>query len=128
MKLHADPRSTHHTVTAYGPGQVSIDGQPYARSLLLLPDRIDAGWGPAAFAALAAEHLAGLAGLACDVILLGTGAHQRFPAPALLRPLIEAGRGVEVMDTPAACRTYNVLVAEGRRPAAALIVEQETGA
>lgn len=128
MKLHADPRSTNHTVTAYDAGQVSIDGRPYTRSLLLLPDRIDAGWGPADFAALAAEHLAALLPLACDVILLGTGRRQRFPAPALLRPLLEAGRGVEVMDTPAACRTYNVLVAEGRRPAAALIVEQETGA
>jgi uncharacterized protein len=123
LKLHADARSTKHTVTAYGPGQVSIDGTLYSRSLLLLPDRIDAGWGPAGFAALAAEHIAALLPLACDVILLGTGTRQRFPAPALLRPLIEAGRGVEVMDTPAACRTYNVLAAEGRRPAAALIVE-----
>lgn len=123
LKLHADPRSTHHSVTAYGPGQVSVDGNSYTRSLLLLPDRIDPAWGPADFAGLSAEHLAALADLACDVILLGTGARQRFPAPALLRSLIEAGRGVEVMDTPAACRTYNVLVAEGRRPAAALIVE-----
>ena len=61
--------------------------------------------------------------LPCDVTLLGTGARQRFPAPALLRPLIEAGRGVEVMDTHAACRTYNVLVAEGRTVVAALIIE-----
>lgn len=110
-------------MTAYGPGQVSIDGRPYARSLLLLPDRIDTGWGPDAFAALSAEHLAALLSLSCDVILLGTGMRQRFPARALLRPLLEAGRGIEVMDTPAACRTYNILVAEGRHPAAALIVE-----
>jgi uncharacterized protein len=123
LKLHADPRSTHHSVTAYGPGQVSVDGNSYTRSLLLLPDRIDPAWGPADFAGLSAEHLAALADLPCDVILLGTGARQRFPAPALLRPLVERGRGVEVMDTPAACRTYNVLAAEGRRPAAALIVE-----
>jgi uncharacterized protein len=56
-------------------------------------------------------------------VLLGTGARQRFPAPRLLRPLIEAGIGCEVMDLAAACRTYTILVAEGRRVAAALLIE-----
>lgn len=125
MKLHADPRSAHHVVTAYGPGHVAVDGRTHGRSLLLLPDRIDAEWGPDRYAELAEAHIAQLAALACDILLLGTGTRQRFPAPALLRPLIEAGRGIEVMDTSAACRTYNILVAEGRAVAAALIVESE---
>lgn len=123
MKLYADPRSAHHAITAYGADHVAVDGRILRRSLLLLPDRCDETWGPAAFAALAEAHLAPLATLVCDVLLLGTGPRQRFPAPALLRPLIEAGRPVEVMDTPAACRTYNILMAEGRIVAAALIVE-----
>lgn len=126
MKLHADPRRAHHTVTAYGDDHVAVDGRIHMRSLLLLPDRIDASWGPEDFAGLAATHIAALAAVlerGCDVLLLGTGRRQRFPAPALLRPLIDAGRGVEVMDTPAACRTYNILLAEGRVVAAALIVE-----
>lgn len=126
MKLHADPRSARHTVTAYGDDHVAVDGRIHTRSLLLLPDRIDASWGPEDFAGLAATHIAVLAALGCDVLLLGTGRRQRFPAPALLRPLHEAGRGIEVMDTPAACRTYNVLRAEGRIVAAALIVEGGT--
>ncbi|OHC69640.1 MAG: hypothetical protein A2045_12895 [Rhodocyclales bacterium GWA2_65_20] len=125
MKLHADSRSNYHVVTALGPGFVAVDGRRLERSLLLLPDRIDPGWGPDAVAALAAEHLAPLAQLGCDVLLLGTGSRQRFPAAAILRPLIEARVGVEVMDTPAACRTYNILVAEGRKVAAALIVERD---
>jgi uncharacterized protein len=123
LKLHADPRSAQHVITAYDAGQVAVNGRVLMRSLLLLPDRIDESWGPEAFAALAPGHLEQLARLPCDVLLLGTGNRQRFPAPALLRPLIEAGRGFEVMDTPAACRTYNILMAEGRIVAAALIVE-----
>lgn len=88
-----------------------------------MPNRIDETWGPATFAELDQDTLARLAELACDVLLLGTGSRQRFPSPLLLRPLIEAGRNLEVMDTPAACRTYNILVAEGRTVAAALIIE-----
>ena len=125
MRLHADSRSSFHVVTAHGPGHVSVDGQRLTRSLLLLPDRIDPAWGPDDFAALTAEHLAPLAQLGCDVVLLGTGRRQRFPAPAILRPLIEARIGAEIMDTAAACRTYNILVAEGRKVAAALIVERD---
>jgi len=124
MKLHADSRSGHHVITAHGAGFVAVNGQRHERSLLVLPDRIDPAWGPDDFAALTVEHLAPLAQLGCDVVLLGTGERQRFPAPALLRPLIEARVGAEVMDTPAACRTYNILMAEGRRVAAALLIER----
>jgi uncharacterized protein len=124
MKLFAPP---HHQallmVTAYDDDQVTINGQPQYRSLLLLPDSLDQTWGPPSFATLADIHLAPLAHLNCDVLLLGTGRKQRFFAPQLLRPLIEAGRGIELMNTQAACRTYNILVAEGRRVAAALIIE-----
>lgn len=128
LKLHADTRNAHLTVTAYGPDHVAVNGRILQRSLLLLPDRIDAGWGPDSFAALEQEHLAPLVQLTSDVLLLGTGMRQRFPPAALLRPLIEAGRSLEIMDTPAACRTYNILMAEGRLVAAALIVETASAA
>jgi uncharacterized protein len=124
MKLYADSRPTFHVVTALGPGFVSVDTQRHEHSLLLQPDSLDPAWGPEAFDALSTEHLAPLAKIGCDVLLLGTGERQRFPSPAVLRPLIEARIPVEVMDTHAACRTYNILVAEGRKVAAALIVEQ----
>jgi len=123
MKLHADPRTHLNTVTACAVDQVSINGLAYRRSLLLLPDRVDADWGPASFSGLMPAHVEAIAATPADVILLGTGLRQRFPHPALLRVLFEAGRGVEVMDTAAACRTYNILVAEGRHVAAALIIE-----
>lgn len=123
MKLQPAARFAARAISSHGPGYVTVGGQRMARSFLLGPDGLDAAWGPDTFDGLNESHFATLAAIPCDVMLLGTGARQRFPAPALLRPLIEAGRGIEVMDTGAACRTYNVLVAEGRSVAAALIVE-----
>jgi uncharacterized protein len=123
MKLESDVRFAARAITSYGPGYVILGGQRFTRTFLLGTDGIDAAWGPDTFDGLDESHFAALAAIAGDVTLLGTGARQHFPAPALMRPLIEAGRGIEVMDTPAACRTYNVLIAEGRTVVAALIVE-----
>jgi uncharacterized protein len=123
LKLRADPHTTFLAVTAYGDDHVAVNGRALRRSLLLLPDRIDELWGPVDYVSLTQEHFTRLVALTCDVLLLGTGIKHRFPPPALLRPLIEAGRAIEVMSTPAACRTYNILVAEGRLVAAALIIE-----
>jgi uncharacterized protein len=126
LKLHPDTRVTqhaHHVITAYDDAHVAVNGRVLARSLLLMPDHLDESWGPDAFETLTLAQLEQLATYSCDVLLLGTGRRQRFPAPALLRPLIEARRGFEIMDTAAACRTYNILVAEGRLVLAALILE-----
>jgi uncharacterized protein len=126
MKLQSDVRFAAYAIAAHGPGFVTIGGRRLTRSFLLghgVPGGIDAAWGPERFEDLAETHFAALAALGADVTLLGTGARQRFPSPALLRPLIEAGRGIEVMDTPAACRTYNIILAEGRTVAAAILVE-----
>lgn len=122
MKLYADPKSRLYLVTALGPGWVTIGDRRFERSLLLQPQQIDPDWGPAPGQALLETHLAPLGALRGDVLLLGTGARQQFPPPSLLRPLIEAGIGFEIMDTAAACRTYNILVGEGRSAAAALIL------
>ncbi|MCX8017482.1 MAG: Mth938-like domain-containing protein [Rhodocyclaceae bacterium] len=127
LKLHAAPRSSQHTITACGDDHVTIDGRRHVRSLLVQPDRLDPTWGPETFAALTSAHLASLLALPFVVLLLGTGRRQRFPAPPLLRPFYEAQRAIEIMDTAAACRTYNVLMSEGRAVAAALIIEAELG-
>jgi uncharacterized protein len=123
MKLHADRLSGKYAITGHGPGWVDVNGRRHQRSLLLLPDRLDTTWGPEAPAALTEAHLATLAALTGNIVILGTGTRQRFPPASLLRPLVEAGISLEIMDTGAACRTYNILVAEGRAVAAALIVE-----
>lgn len=122
MKLHTDPR-TGNTVTAHGEGFVAINGQRYSGSLIVQPERIDTDWQVAAAADLAIAHIEVLLATGADILILGTGKRQRFPALELLKPVIRAGRTVDVMDTSAACRTYNILMSEGRTVAAALIIE-----
>ena len=123
MKLHLDNPSSRNMVTGYGAGFVVINHRQYAASLILLPDRIVEPWGAGGFETLAEGDFEAIRALGPEVVLLGTGERQRFPAPALLRPLIEASIGYEVMDLAAACRTFNILMAEGRRVAAALLID-----
>ena len=122
MKLHLDPATVRNAITGYGEGYVMVNRQRFERSLVVLPDRILTDWPPNRFDELAPEHLAALAGLDREIILLGTGAQLRFPRPEIIEPLMRSGVGVEVMDVQAACRTYNILLAEDRRVAAALLI------
>ena len=122
MKLHLAGSAGLNVFTAYGDAFVSVNGQRYTAGLVVLRDRLITPWGPESFADIGAEHMASLAPLGCEIVLLGTGPGQRFPPPAVLRPLIEAGIGLEVMSTQAACRTYNILAAEDRKVAAALVL------
>jgi len=108
--------------TGYGAGHVMINHARYERSLIVLPDRIIEDWNANAFDDITAEHFDFVLSLQPEMVLFGTGATLRFPHPRLTRSLIQAGIGVEVMDTAAACRTYNILTAEGRRVAAALLI------
>ena len=122
MKLHADTPTTQNTVTAYGRGFIEINRVRHTTSLLLTADQVQP-WPIASFEMLDASDFERLRDLRSEVVLLGTGTRQRFPHPRLTRPLAEARIGLEVMDTQAACRTYNILVAESRKVAAALFIE-----
>jgi uncharacterized protein len=123
MKLHLSTATGVHLITGYGDGYVEVDARRYEASLVVLPDRVIADWPVPSFDALTSLHLGALAEHRPEIVLLGTGRRHRFPAPALLADLIMHDIGLEVMDSRAACRTYNILVAEGRRVAAALILE-----
>jgi uncharacterized protein len=120
VKLHRAGATTVNTFTGYGEGHVLVNGQRHDSSLVVLPEKI-VPWGPARFDALLAGHFEDLKNLQAEIILLGTGPKQRFPHPSLTASLARAGIGLEVMDLQAACRTYNILVAEERRVAAALL-------
>lgn len=111
-----------NTVTAYGVGFVEINQVRHTTNLIVTPDQIEP-WPVAGFAALDASDFERLRDLRTEVVLLGTGTRQRFPHPKLTRPLSDARIGLEVMDTQAACRTYNILMAESRRVAAALLLQ-----
>jgi uncharacterized protein len=123
MKLHSSVTTGLLAITAYDAGYIAVNGRPLTKSFLLTPQRLVEDWPPGSPDRLTEADLQAVADLNCPIVLLGTGSRQRFPAPALLRPLIDRRVGVEVMDTYAACRTYNILMAEGRDVAAALIIE-----
>jgi uncharacterized protein len=120
VKLHVSGPGPRNAITGYGEGYVMVNGQRRESSLIVLPDRL-LPWDVTGFDALSAEHFSSLRDLQAEILLLGTGPKQRFPHPRLTAPLAAAGIGLEVMDLQAACRTYNILVAEERKVAAALL-------
>lgn len=126
MKLYQDNTANLNVVTGYGDDHVMVNKVRHDGNLILTAGQIRTGWAPEArgdLGALRAEDLAAVAELRPEIVIVGTGQRQRFPAPALLRPLIEARIGFEFMDLPAACRTYNILVGEGRSVAVALLFD-----
>jgi uncharacterized protein len=121
MKLHLQTPASN-IVTGFGVGWIRVGMDEYRENIVLLPDTIVKGWAPAGFEALAESDFARLLDYKPEIVLLGTGATQRFPHPRFTASLSLAHVGVEVMDTGAACRTFNILVAEERRVAAALVM------
>ncbi len=124
MKLHAD-RPDQFSITAYGPGWIAINGEQHTGAVLLSATAGVRAWSCARFEDLADGHFDEVLALDTampELVLFGSGARLRFARPALLRPMIERRIGVETMDTAAACRTFNILAAEGRRVAAALFI------
>lgn len=121
MKFHL---STHNgnVVTGLGPGWVRIGATEYRENLVLTPEAITPVWAASGFDGLAESDFAALLPHKPEVVLFGAGPAIRFPHPRLTRALTDAGVGIEVMDTPAACRTFNILAAEGRAVVAALLL------
>jgi uncharacterized protein len=121
MKLHLSRADGRNRFSSYGLGYVVVNSIRHERSVIVLPDSV-AEWEPARVADLTPAVFAALARLPVEIFVLGTGAQIELLHPALTQPLALAGIGFEVMDTAAACRTYNVLLAEDRRVGAALLI------
>ena len=121
MKFHLQTPASN-VITGCGDGWVRVGAREYRENVVLLPDDVITGWAPKGFEALSEQDFAGLLASRPEIVLLGSGRTQRFLHPRVLVPLTTAHIGVEVMDTRAACRTFNILVAEGRHVAAALSV------
>ena len=122
MKLQPD-KSDVQTLTAHGPGWVAINNERVESSVVVGSRGERFEWNCTRFDEIGAEHFAQLASLGAELIIFGSGARIRFPQPTWLQPLMAQRTGVETMDTPAACRTYNILASEGRHVVAALLVE-----
>ena len=121
MKFHLQTPAAN-VISGLGDDWIRIGVTEYRQNLVVTPDRVVTDWAPAGFAALTDADYAALLEYSPEVVLLGTGGQQRFPHPRLLHALTNARVGVEVMDTRAACRTFNILIAEDRRAVAALVV------
>ena len=122
MKFTLEAGAAAHLIRGYSDTEIRIGERSVHGSCIVTADQLLTDWGPASFAEFGAAHLATLLALAPEVVILGTGMTQHF-APAALRDAL-AGRGVglEAMQLGAACRTFNVLVQEERRVAAALFL------
>ncbi len=123
MKLTDDSIGALQLVRAYSPGEIRVGEQTLRQSCLLRADKIIAQWRPQRIDELTTDDLESIFALEPEIVVLGTGSRQRFPASALLAKVLSRGIGCEVMDTGAACRTYNVLVSEDRRVVAALFLQ-----
>lgn len=123
MKLHTTSTQQYQTITAYDNAGVDINNTRYTASLIVLPESPPTPWPATSFDTLSAAHFEQIDAVRPDVVILGTGARQRFVHPKLTTALTSRRIGVECMDNQAACRTYNILMAEGRKVALALIFE-----
>ena len=125
MKLHSNGSFGKNRITAYGLDYVCVNDKRINRSLVVTPDTVRLDWPPISWADLSGDHLFSLVDLRPEILLLGSGPVQQTPSSNLLATLAQIKIGVEIMTTAAACRTYNILVAEGRVVAAALIVASD---
>jgi len=124
MKLQADRLEGQNAIARHSAEGVIVNGVEH-RSSVLVPWRGSVvAWSAHDPLSLVAADFEAVAALAPEVVVYGSGARIRFPRPAWLRPLIDRRIGIETMDTAAACRTYNVLLAEGRSVVAALLFER----
>ena len=122
LKLHLAQTPNLYLFTGYGAGFVLVNGQRYDRNLIVTPGQLNMHWSATSSEELAEEDLVAVVTIAPQIVLIGTGSKFCFPKPSALRGLIGAKIGFEVMDTRAACRTYNILAQEGRNVAAALML------
>jgi uncharacterized protein len=123
MKLHTSNTEKYQTVTGYDQSGVEINAKRYDYSVLVMPETPPRPWTVTRFEDLTAEHFEQIALDTPDVVVLGTGERQRFVHPRLIASLSGKQVGVESMDSHAACRTYNILMGEGRKVTLALIIE-----
>lgn len=121
MKFTLDNPQSEFVFNNYGEGFVAVKNQRYTSSLVIFPDLLES-WPVASLDELTADHFDIFASRKPDVLILGTGAKQQFPSVQLRRELAKRKLQLDVMDTPAACRTYNLLVSEDRDVGACVLL------
>ncbi|MDD2699963.1 MAG: Mth938-like domain-containing protein [Sideroxydans sp.] len=121
LALHLEKVSHLKTFTGHGDGYVTVNDRRYEQAVVVTAGAVLSDWPATDFASLTTGHFDYFIEMQPEVLLLGTGKQQQFAHPQLYQKLMQAGIAVEFMDTPAACRTYNILVAEDRKVVAAVL-------
>lgn len=122
MQITLDPIHGKFYIKSYTPGQIQINEQVFQHSVILSPTELIENWPPQTSAELSVEHLETILALKPTVVILGTGSKLQFPKENILDVFTKLHIGIEVMDTNAACRTYNVLMSEARNVVAGLLI------
>jgi uncharacterized protein len=122
MKFTLETSSQVNLIRGYSSQEIRVGERRLRASCIVAADTLVTDWEPSSFAELTPAHLEAILALKPEVVLLGTGPTQRFPPAAIRSMLASRGVGLEVMDLGAACRTFNILVQEDRRVAAALFL------
>jgi uncharacterized protein len=122
LKLHLNTSITQKIFTAHGKGYVAVSGERFEHPIVVTPEQVLTDWQPQSFDVLDEKHFAYFLALKPEILLFGTCTQQRFAHPRLYQALIAVGIAVEFMNTAAACRTYNILMAEDRRVVAAILL------
>lgn len=122
MELHLDTGEGFYQIRAYGKGFIQVNEEKIQHSIIVTPEKL-IDWPPRSIAELKDTHLLSILALQPSIVLLGTGEKLHFPDPALLHGFYSKKIGIEIMNNAAACRTYSVLMAEGRNVAVALLID-----
>jgi len=123
MQLTLDTTNSIYQIRAYEPGRIQVNNDWFDHSIVVSPNEIVDPWSPTSLNDIKIGDFEAVLRLKPEVVLLGTGIKIYFPPSELLQPLYTQQIGVEIMDTGAACRTYNLLMSEGRRVIAALLIK-----
>jgi len=122
MKFAEDHNNSIYKITGYDSEGIAINGLMHKHSFILSPMELVNDWQPQDLASLKVEHFAEFYKMNPEVIILGTGAKQIFPDREILKYLVQNRIGYEIMDTQAACRTFNIIMAEGRTVVAGMFI------
>ena len=123
MKLHQIDLAGVNLVHSFRSGKFNINNTQYKQSIIVSADNVIENWKPQYFNQLTIQDFELLASFDAEIVILGTGEKLRYPSSDLLEPLRKQKSGFEIMNTEAACRTYNILIGDGRNAIAALLQE-----
>ena len=122
MKFAQDSQDDGYVITGYEKNSISINGKDFSQSLIITKLKLNENWELDSIALLNSDHIDQILLFKPELILIGTGNKLIFPSTEVYSGIIKQGIGVDFMDTGAACRTYNILMGEGRDVVAGLIL------